>query len=244
MTVSAIRDWSSARVPRPMSSRANRRMLAGRRTAAIVWLTCLVGCQAPPPAPDVEAPHRLPHLTSCMTGTFSSSAQADSDPDYHDIRLVMVRIWPDRADGSWLYVEQASADSLDRPYRQRVYRLVALDDGTFRSDIYTLPADPSRFAGCWRDATPLARLTPNDLELREGCSIVLSPADSEMYLGSTIGDDCASSIAGASYATSEVRITPTVMESWDRGFNAEGEQVWGATKGPYRFDKIADGPPQ
>jgi hypothetical protein len=33
------------------------------------------------------------------------------------------------------------------------------------------------------------------------------------------------------------------MESWDRGFDAQGNQVWGATKGPYVFDKVAGGAP-
>jgi hypothetical protein len=33
------------------------------------------------------------------------------------------------------------------------------------------------------------------------------------------------------------------MESWDRGFDAWGNQVWGAAEGPYIFDKVADGVP-
>jgi hypothetical protein len=28
-----------------------------------------------------------------------------------------------------------------------------------------------------------------------------------------------------------------MMVSWDRGYNDEGEQVWGAEKGGYRFVK-------
>jgi hypothetical protein len=34
-----------------------------------------------------------------------------------------------------------------------------------------------------------------------------------------------------------VVLTPTGMETWDRGFDAANRQVWGATKGPYRFVK-------
>jgi hypothetical protein len=33
-------------------------------------------------------------------------------------------------------------------------------------------------------------------------------------------------------------LTKDGMESWDQGWDAEGQQVWGATKGGYRFDKI------
>jgi hypothetical protein len=36
-------------------------------------------------------------------------------------------------------------------------------------------------------------------------------------------------------ATSEVVVSPGRIESWDRGFDAEGVQVWGAEKGAYVF---------
>ena len=36
-------------------------------------------------------------------------------------------------------------------------------------------------------------------------------------------------------ATSEVVVSPGRIESWDRGFDAEGAQVWGAEKGAYVF---------
>ena len=35
----------------------------------------------------------------------------------------MAQIWPDSQGAIWLYVEQAVATSLDKPYRQRVYKL-------------------------------------------------------------------------------------------------------------------------
>ena len=43
---------------------------------------------------------------------------------------------------------------------------------------------------------------------------------------------------GASYASSIVTLTPKYLLSWDRGYNKEGEQVWGAEKGGYMFRKI------
>ena len=61
----------------------------------------------------------MQRMLGFMTGSFSSEEQARSDADFYDIRLQMVRVWPERQDGCWLYVEQAAADSLDRPYRQR-----------------------------------------------------------------------------------------------------------------------------
>ncbi|QDU65398.1 chromophore lyase CpcT/CpeT [Engelhardtia mirabilis] len=175
-------------------------------------------------------------LAHWMVGSFDSADQAAQAPDdYLDIHLETVRIWTDRSDGPWLYVEQAAATALDRPYRQRVYHLVR-DGAGVRSDVYELPGDPLALAGAWRDPARLAGLGPRDLIRREGCSIWLRRTPTG-WVGSTRGQDCASSLGDAVYATSEVTITATSLSSWDRGFDANGEQVWGAAAGGYRFVK-------
>lgn len=176
-------------------------------------------------------------LVDWMTGAFSSAAQAAGDPEFLDIRLFMTRIWADRDDGAWLYVEQASASALARPYRQRVYRVTTSDDGSFRSEVFELPGDPLAFAGSWRDPSKFASLDPGTLPAREGCAIVLR-RDGDGFNGSTQGNSCPSSLRGATYATSTVRISSRGMATWDRGFDASGAQVWGATKGAYEFARV------
>ena len=218
--------------------------------ALLAWaLVIAAACtQTEPPAEGPGQPKDRPQaparLAEYMTGTFTSRDQAVADPDhYSDIRLVMMRIWADRESACWLYVEQASAGRFDRPYRQRVYRLCAESPGTIRSDVYTLPGDPLSYAGMWRDPALPGRLSPDDLTLREGCSIILHQSGPEEFSGSTVGLGCESALRGAAYATSVVRITPTALESWDRGFDAEHAQVWGATEGPYVFEKVSGQPP-
>jgi acetylornithine deacetylase/succinyl-diaminopimelate desuccinylase-like protein len=185
--------------------------------------------------PDEE----IETLASWMEGSFSSAKQAESDPEsYYDIRLVMSRIWPSRTDAVWLYVEQASADSHAEPYRQRIYRLSRVDDGTLRSAVFTLPGDPLEFAGSWQNTELLESLAVEDLDLREGCSIELRRVGPEAFAGATRGKECGSALRGADYATSEVLITPERVLSWDRGFDAEDQQVWGAEKAGYIFDKL------
>ena len=44
-----------------------------------------------------------------------------------------------------------------------------------------------------------------------------------------------SDLQGAAYAVSEAIISPQGLLTWDRGFDAAGKQVWGATKGGYDF---------
>ena len=175
-------------------------------------------------------------LASWMAGTFSSAAQAAEDPEFFEVSLHMAPIWTDRTDGRWLYIEQAVSEHQDRPYRQRVYRLVELAPGLFESQIFTLP-DPASVIGVWLTQDPLAELGPGDLEERDGCSILLRRRG-ENFIGSTLASLCTSTLRGAAYATSEVVVTPEGVVSWDRGFAADGSQVWGPTKGGYVFDRI------
>ena len=178
----------------------------------------------------------LDDLASWMAGTFSSAVQAAEDPDFFAVSLHMAPIWTDRSDGRWLYLEQAVSEEPHRPYRQRVYRLVELVPGLFETQIFTLP-DPGAVIGVWISDDPLAELSPDDLEERDGCAILLRRRG-DSFIGSTLASLCAGTLRGAAYATSEVIVTPDGIVSWDRGFADDGSQVWGAVKGGYVFDRI------
>ncbi len=173
-----------------------------------------------------------------MTGSFSSAEQAASDTDFFDIRLQIVRIWPQRADGYWLYVEQATAAAQDKPYRQRVYHVHQLSNDLFESQVFTLN-QPEPFINGFKRADGLASLSLDSLTLRDGCSIILRKMGDSSFVGSTIAHGCESSLRGASYATSVVEITAERLISWDQGFDSTGKQVWGATKGGYVFRKVS-----
>lgn len=175
-------------------------------------------------------------LTNWMTGSFSSEEQANSDSNYFNIELEMVQIWRDRTDGSWIYAEQAVAEYKDKPYRQRVYQLKKRKDGKIESLVYTIP-DPLRFAGEFIKNIPLLRITPDSLSLRENCDVVLFRVDEGYFDGGTVGNNCKSDLHGATYATSLVTIMEDRVISWDRGFDENDKQVWGAEKGGYIFIK-------
>ena len=178
----------------------------------------------------------LDTLAAWMTGSFSSEKQSKAGRDYLDIRLEMVPIWTDRDDGPWLYVEQAAATNLEQPYRQRVYQLSANEDGAFESKIFTLP-EPLRFAGAWRRPSAFAELEPADLFLRLGCEVVLR-FNEDRFVGKTVGNGCSSELRGARYATSEVGVSASALISWDRGYDENDKQVWGAEMGPYLFARV------
>jgi len=179
----------------------------------------------------------LENLVNLMQGSFSSEAQSISDSDYFDIRLQMKRIWKDRSDGYWLYVEQAAAQSLEKPYRQRIYHVTQNGDGVFESAVFTMNA-PLRFAGEWKKENSMENFSADSLITREGCTVILKKTDENIYEGSTNGKECQSDLRGAKYAVSEVKISKDGITSWDRGYNEKDEQVWGAEKGGYIFVRI------
>lgn len=174
-------------------------------------------------------------LKDWMTGSFDSEEQSKVDTNFFNIHLEMVEIWKERNDAEWLYVEQAASWSLEKPYRQRVYKLSENEDGKLVSEVFTFN-NPLRFAGAYNDENPLSSLTPDSLSAREGCAIIIE-RQGEKFVGSTVGKECTSNLRGASYAASEVQIEKDVLTSWDRGFNENNEQVWGAETGPYIFKK-------
>lgn len=183
----------------------------------------------------IENDQELLNLSSYMIGSYSSIEQSKADTNFFDIHLQMVRIWEDRDDAIWLYVEQAASWALQKPYRQRVYKVTRSEDDSFESTVFTFEK-PLRFAGKYTEPTAFDVLTPDSLEEREGCSIFLHKTESG-YSGSTVKRNCVSNLRGATYATSEVIIESKVLNSWDRGFDADGKQVWGAETGPYIFKK-------
>ncbi|MFN4907905.1 MAG: chromophore lyase CpcT/CpeT [Bacteroidota bacterium] len=208
-------------------------MIAAQRLAVPVFIILLVcgfdALAARGPGNDVD----IDTLAMWLTGSFSSQKHSEIDSAYHNVVLNMQPFWKQRTDGVWIIVEQAMAATPDAPYRQRVYRVLRVEENMIEIEIYTWK-DPKRVVGAWRDVTGLDDLSPSDLVRRRGCEVYLQ-RDEVKFLGSTHGTACSSDIRGASYATSEVQISANVISSWDRGFTSAGEQVWGAVKGPYYF---------
>jgi len=179
----------------------------------------------------------LDKLFNLMVGTFSSEEQSKTDSSYYHINLVMHPIWDSNGDTKWLYVEQAVASSLKRPYRQRIYRVTRTGDNTFESCVFEIDK-PERFIHGWENKEVFKDISPDNLIDREGCAVFLSKNEEACYSGSTNEKDCKSDFRGAVYATSIVTVCSDKIISWDQGWNSSDEQVWGAEKAGYIFDRI------
>lgn len=174
-------------------------------------------------------------LVSWMQGSYNSYQQSLSDTNYLNIVLEMHPVWQHRTDGKWLYVEQSVAENTSRPYRQRIYQIVAKGKNSFESRIYTLP-QPERYVGQWSNQTLFNQINPQVLTQLKGCAVTLKK-NNQTFTGQTGIKSCPSELKSAAYATSKVTITENSLSSWDQGFDQTGKQVWGAENGPYQFIK-------
>lgn len=198
-----------------------------------ITLSLIISCNKKTEVTKVDK--ELSELFTLMQGSFNSEKQAKIDSTYYNISLHMYPIWKEK--GNFLYVEQALNTMQNRPYRQRIYEIKRLNDSTLQSIIYKLPTD-SLWIGKWKTPDDFNTMREGSLILRNGCEVLLKKIGDNHFKGSTGKKTCQSNLRGASYATSEVEIMNGKIISWDRGFDDDGKQIWGAEKGGYIFDKI------
>lgn len=185
--------------------------------------------------PEVKEDTELKELFGLMQGSFNSEIQAEIDSTYYNISLHMYPVWEEK--GNFLYVEQSLTSTPNKPYRQRIYEVNRDSDSTFSSAIYKLDAD-SLWIGKWKNPKAFDSINIKDIALKEGCEVILKRTAPNQFIGKTADATCISTMRGASFARSEVEILEDKIISWDRGFDANGDYVWGAEKAGYIFNKI------
>lgn len=184
-------------------------------------------------------------LATWLEGRFDSKDQAKRDPSYFEISLSMCSVDAPELGKRALYVEQAMIGKA--PYRQRLYVVEPIDATSARSRVFELVAPKAAVGLCDREARTFAVA---DVTSRDGCDVEMHWVDthfvghtpdakwsSTRFVPSPGAQRCPSDLNGASYATSEVELREDGLASWDRGFDAEGAQKWGAEKGPYQFTR-------
>ncbi len=193
----------------------------------------VIGCNCSKSTVSQKDSSELKELVSIMQGQYSSEAHSKRDTSYFNISLRMVPIWKNK--GHYLYVEQAMFNKQEKPYRVRIYKLTQNGD-SFVSQIHTIKNEKD-WIGKWKTPDAFDALTENDIELKQGCEVVLKRVGKNKFSGKTGEKTCPSELRGASYATSIVTVTENKILSWDQGFDKNDKQVWGAEKGGYEFVK-------
>ena len=192
-----------------------------------------IGCKSSQNVTSKNSPE-LQELVNNMQGHYSSEKQSKADKDYYSISLRMTPIWKEK--GNYLFIEQAIFDKQDKPYRVRVYKIFQKGE-EFVSEIYTIKNEKD-WIGKWATPEVYEKLTDADIDLKNGCQVTLKRVEKNKFAGSTGDKTCPSELRGASWANSKVTVTKNEILSWDQGFDKDGKQVWGATKGGYEFLKM------
>ena len=132
--------------------------------------------------------------------------------------------------GQAFYLEQALAESEDKPYRQRVVLLTRLD-GRLVNRLYRLKR-PEAFVGAWREPARLSGLGREELQLDEGCDLVWTRASDTLFTG-VAGEagTCRTALRGATHVASKVELAADSITSLDQGFDDAGAHKWGPPPG-------------
>lgn len=173
-------------------------------------------------------------VVSHLTGSMSTAEQAQANPDKVSVRMTTCAIAvADSAPGTFLYQEQALSESLDEPYRQRFIQVTLSETGQRVESRSFRPANPAEWTGLCEQPEPARAVTIADLS-EAVCTVELRPS-ALGYVGSTPSAGCATTARGAVRVQNIIVLHDDGMDTWDRGFAADGTQVWGAEDEPYQY---------
>ena len=218
-----------------------------RHSLSLLMMTFVGSASASTGWVDIFGWHRVRDVADVaarFVGTMDSADQAIAHRDYGDLRLTQcsVRVQglvPSQALTSrFVYMEQASSLEVNSPFHQRFFKISPsrTDEKTVVSSIYEPGVPLSELRGfCSRPAWQ--RVVTAEMLGTSNCALYLHRSG-DAWRGSTPAEGCATSQGEAVRFTSNVTLFRSGMLSWDRGFDSEGRQVWGALSGGYEFLRI------
>ena len=185
------------------------------------------------PATAIAATPTVEAVVSHLVGVMDTSAQAAANPDKANVRMTTCRVqMVDAADSNsvFLYQEQALGDRLNQPYRQRFLQISA-NGQTVVSQSYK-PQNPQDWINSCNQSAP--QLVKSEDLGESVCSVYLKPLIA-VYVGNTPTSGCPANVRGAVKITNTIVLHADGMDTYDRGFDAAGNQVWGANDESYQF---------
>lgn len=210
-----------------------------------IWLTIgltvitspvLLVCGPAVANPDLD--QQVNRVVQYLEGQLSTSQRAAQNPKIADVTMTTCRVQLEpagTADRIYLYQEQAITSRMDKPYRQRILEISASPlSQTVRSRSFKLVNQTQWINFCDR---PNQAMHHSDLA-EAVCSVFLKARNAE-FIGVTEATGCPAKVRGAVLIRNHIRLYPGGMETWDRGYDAQGKQVWGADDEPYQFRRSA-----
>ena len=180
---------------------------------------------------NITLAQNIKRYTKSISGVFWTEEQHRRDSTFDNV-IVRTNLIRKDDDGTyWMYTEQGEVKDYT-PYRKRVYELKEVE-GVIWQRIYYIK-DEKRFS--YLNST---EITQEDVIPKEGCDIWIIVDDDGNYNGNTDGKNCVATFRGSSYVTTDFWVYKGKILSWERGWNENGEQVWGSERGYYIYKKIS-----
>lgn len=193
--------------------------------------------QKPPLERQVE------EVVSHLVGAMDTSAQAIANPKAANVRITTCKVKVENAallnrpQAVFLYQEQALSRRLSQPYRQRFLRIAPSANSLGVESAVFKPPTPKTWIGLCGQPEAERIVQSRDIGA-SNCSVFLQRTG-ENYVGETPASGCPSNYKGAVRITNRIVLHQAGMDTWDRGFDAAGNQVWGAKEESYQFRWIS-----
>lgn len=213
-----------------------------RAIACMVITTVLTAC-APTSVSEFSIESQVKEVASYLVGVMDTSAQARAILNAPNVRMTTCKVRladsEENSQSIYLYQEQAMSANLAAPYRQRFLRLGPSADGQKVESASFEPLDSQPWVGFCQKPEAERRLQLSDIEPKN-CSVFLVPIQNG-YLGNTQAEGCPTNYKGAVKITNTINLNVGGMNTLDRGFDAQGNLIWGAKGLPYQFRKLSNG---
>ncbi len=179
-------------------------------------------------------------IAALLEGKMDTSAQAIANPKAPNVRMTTCRVRVTDAEvkdqAIFLYQEQALTQDLAKPYRQRFLKILSNRSSQSVESLSFKPDHPTAWSGFCDKPAQERILSAQDLG-NPVCRVFLQRSP-DGYVGHTPSNGCPANVRGAVRITNQIELGPAGMNTWDRGFNAQGKQVWGAKSESYQYRRI------
>ncbi len=217
--------------------------MSSLKTAALLVAIGLTSATTPtsatPATPDLG--QQVQEVAAYLEGTMATASQAAANSKAPNVQMTTCRVHVassgQTTDVIFLYQEQALAGQLEKPYRQR---FLQLSPSSYSQSVRSLSYRPSN-AAAWVNFCnkPLSDRTVSLSDLgKPVCSVFLKRLG-DTYSGRTPADGCPANVRGAVRITNQIVLSKSGMDTWDRGYDSTGKQVWGAKTEAYQYRKVS-----
>lgn len=193
-----------------------------------------------PVAPFTWSDPEIEKIGKMLLGSWKSTAPLPEGADPKQAVEVAMFIAPARSPDlpDLMYVESARVDSLQAPYRQAFFQIYKHKDGLRLRTFEPMRQIGGALVGLWAKPEVFPAVSRRDLVATIDLNLT---ADGDGFKGSS-PHPFPTGRLGAVEMTSDLAIKPDRIIAADRGFDANGEVVWGA-KGDSTFEFARFEPP-